>query len=1430
ADVEMIEAHGTGTRVGDRVEFTALNQVFSQKTRRPAGEAGEEEETRERWCALGSVKSMIGHTKAAAGAAGMIKAILALRNKVLPPTIKVDAPDPGLDVETSPFYLNTETRPWFTEKNRPRRCGISAFGFGGSNFHAVLEEYESAKSEIAWDGSVDIVALSSSSKDGLSRAARALANVADQDPSENELAEKTARTRGEFRASHAHRLLLVLDRTEERPASLSQLLSESLEILDAPDSGNRPVNPRTRENIHYTGQGAPGKIAFMFPGQGSQRPGMGRDLVCEFPAAFAMLETANRIAASESGGPGRLSDLIFPHPVFTGEERTLQKRTLSQTENAQPSIGAISAGMLAILNQFGVKPDVTCGHSFGELTALMAADWIDAETLMRLAVFRGRLMAMAGNRTDLGRGEDASGAMLAVIAPLADIEALLPDLGSEVILANRNGPNQGVLSGPAPAIERAATLCGQRGHRTLTLPVSAAFHGPMMADAHAPFAENLKKIRIAPTDIPVFSNTTAGPYPRDPDAVRALLAGHLLHPVNFIGEIEKLHESGIRTFVEVGPGSTLTRLVSSILKDRPFTSVSMDASVGKRSGKVDLARTLCRLAAEGAPVDLNQWDPPAVRERPGRMSIPILGANISPRPTRAPKRTVEKTERPVRKKPSPGSARNPGPAGNPEPIAPAEAPGRIRGARRAPAPSNPGDNPMHGKVNTMPNTEKDAPRQPGLIPDALKMVQEGLKSMQALQAQTAETHQKFLETQTEASRTLQEMIRNTSRLAEASMGVPVTTAAPAPAVHPAPPAEPAVVPAVSTGAARAITAPAPPSPGLDPAPPVEQGSVAVDPAPTPPAPAITVQPETSDGASPDRRKEIEKLLLSVVSDLTGYPEEMLGIDMDIEADLGIDSIKRVEILSTLEERMPNLPAVSPEIMGSMRTLGQIAGHLASDAAGQPDAADAAGIQERTLTRTPENRADAETAPSPRDAAVIEDALLTVVSDLTGYPREMIGLDMDIEADLGIDSIKRVEILSTLEEKLTDLPPVSPDAMGSLRTLAQIAAHLSQAGAGSEAGDEAYEMMDVAESAPTPSPEPAPPARETLEGPPDEVERYIASRREHPFVKGEPLTLPEGVKVFVTDDRTGLSEAITDALGESDINTVLISPDILKYKKTFPRAAGLIIVQGGDPDESSQALKNAFTLARHFGPDLMESAKNGGAVFATVTRVDGAFGFNDRGVEHPMSGGLPGLVKTAAREWPGVRCRAIDLSPGWTDNQAAAEAFKAEILTGDPDGPVEVGLDADARIILALEPSPLPTDLTPEAGFDVIPDDVIVLTGGARGVTASAAMALAQRARPTLALIGRSPAPEPEPDWLRPLTEPSAVKIAILENEFNGSAPTPVQLEKTFKARMANREIAETLHRLRQTGAEVSYFSADVRDPDAITPVFKAIRSAHGAVT
>ncbi|MCP4690200.1 MAG: hypothetical protein GY859_19260, partial [Desulfobacterales bacterium] len=137
ADVEMIEAHGTGTRVGDRVEFTALNQVFSQKTHRPAGEAGE---TRERWCALGSVKSMIGHTKAAAGAAGMIKAILALRNKVLPPTIKVDAPDPGLDVETSPFYLNTETRPWFTEKNHPRRCGISAFGFGGSNFHAVLEE------------------------------------------------------------------------------------------------------------------------------------------------------------------------------------------------------------------------------------------------------------------------------------------------------------------------------------------------------------------------------------------------------------------------------------------------------------------------------------------------------------------------------------------------------------------------------------------------------------------------------------------------------------------------------------------------------------------------------------------------------------------------------------------------------------------------------------------------------------------------------------------------------------------------------------------------------------------------------------------------------------------------------------------------------------------------------------------------------------------------------------------------------------------------------------------------------------------------------------------------------------------------------------------------------------------------------------------
>jgi NAD(P)-dependent dehydrogenase (short-subunit alcohol dehydrogenase family) len=271
------------------------------------------------------------------------------------------------------------------------------------------------------------------------------------------------------------------------------------------------------------------------------------------------------------------------------------------------------------------------------------------------------------------------------------------------------------------------------------------------------------------------------------------------------------------------------------------------------------------------------------------------------------------------------------------------------------------------------------------------------------------------------------------------------------------------------------------------------------------------------------------------------------------------------------------------------------------------------------------------------------------------------------------------------------------------------------------------------------------------------------------------------------------------------------------------AAGLVIV-AENQIRDERFLKQAFMLTKKLAPDLLNSSANGGALFATVTRLDGAFGFKGRGISAPMQGGLAGLAKTASLEWENVCCHAIDIAPDWKDNTRIANAVIAELLNSDPSSPVEVGLDSDARFILELNSSPYPQG---EINLDL--GDVVVITGGARGVTAYAACALAEHAKPTLVLMGRSSDPTPEPEWLSDIHDAAAVKKAILENEFGNSNITPVQLEKAYKKHMANREINKHLDTIKNLGARVHYYSADVRDVDTVTSILNDVRSVHGPV-
>ncbi|MFP4040675.1 MAG: SDR family NAD(P)-dependent oxidoreductase, partial [Desulfosudaceae bacterium] len=451
------------------------------------------------------------------------------------------------------------------------------------------------------------------------------------------------------------------------------------------------------------------------------------------------------------------------------------------------------------------------------------------------------------------------------------------------------------------------------------------------------------------------------------------------------------------------------------------------------------------------------------------------------------------------------------------------------------------------------------------------------------------------------------------------------------------------------------------------------------------------------------------------------------------------------------------------------------------------------------------------------------AMLDIVSRVTGYPVEMLTLEMDIENDLGIDSIKRVEILSVFEEEYPDIPTAEPEDLAETRTLGEICAHLiSLTGGGAATETPANETSAAAGQvdAPEASPEKRPPQRRIInliEAPPLSRERLILGRDERLLVCGQDQEL---------------GPALARALSEAGLPAEWsVGPP--EREQDLAGLAGLILlpnmpeISGSDwsrQDETS--VKDMFELVARVAPFLTEVGPGREKrLLAAVTRLDGALGFSGQGGFNPVQAALAGLVKTAAIEWENLTGRVIDLSPDRSDVQAAAAAVAAEI--SDSQGPLERALGPDNRrtVILTEEACPLG-----QGRLNLGSDDVVVVSGGARGVTARCALTLARASGAALALLGRSRLPEKEPDWLADAIQESDMKKRILENEFADRKATPADLEKSFRGYQAGREITATLDSLRAVGREAVYYPVDVRDEMAVTAVLEKIRQSLGEVT
>jgi acyl transferase domain-containing protein/NAD(P)H-dependent flavin oxidoreductase YrpB (nitropropane dioxygenase family)/NAD(P)-dependent dehydrogenase (short-subunit alcohol dehydrogenase family) len=1356
--VALVEAHGTGTVVGDRTEAQSLGTFLRDSKADPAS------------CAVGSVKSMMGHSKCAAGIAGLIKTTLALHHKVLPPTL-VEKPNPNAGFDGGPLYLNTQARPWIHGGEQPRCAGVSAFGFGGTNFHVVLEEYTGKFADTEpsalrdWDA--ELVVCRQPTRAGLLHVLQQVQQGLSRG-GKPRLADLAATLWRGNSTNPEHPVAAVV-------ATSLDDLRDKLLLLIGVLRGKEPEKSDPR-GFYFAEQprAQASQLGFLFPGQGSQYPNMLADLALAFPQVRASLDASEATLRGKVDKP--LSRYIYPPSTFDDEAAQQQIVDLARTDIAQSALAATSLAVAHLLEQFGVHANALTGHSFGEYLALSAAGSLSDSELLHLAHRRGTLMAQAGGKHP--------GAMAAVVADAPTVTDKLAGLAG-VTLANLNSPQQTVISASRTVLDQAVKKLSAAGLRAIPLPVSGAFHSPHVAAAAEQLADSLRQLNWSAPSVPVYSNVTGKPHAQQVATVVEQMAAHITSPVRFIEQIEAMYAAGIRTFVEVGPQGVLTGLVRQILGERPHVALATDSK--SRSGVTQLAHTLAQLIVHGVDVNAGVWflprvettfeladleqqpiTPPVsasawivngVRAKPLNAPEPLLlGKRISPEDVISIKpKTVETTSKfsatnapatphvptvaPVQ--PAPQTSLAP-----PPPIA-LTAPAVTKPIATPAAPAAPQHNLTSAETRTVESSTRNAlsavPSEAAV--DEVTMVMCRYQDLMA----------RFLDSQQQV---LHDYFQTVSGAAPTS--APVASAPLTSLSHAAPTSQPAYqtvpVPSVATVSVPtvpAVVVPHAPLPVVaDTAPPLDLSAIQATPAlpvATNGAPQVpAVAPAPSSGLVKVSKDELANRLLELVSKRTGYPREMLVLDLDLEADLGVDSIKRVEILGTLAESLGGTESelggkLEIEKLTGLRTLQGILDYL-----------DQAIFQDN---------APAATTPAAVPKLTHTPSALPAVNGANGHASHA-ATTTPLEVQRAL-----VELIDAPLPSSNMLIPagavlITMDDYGVAKLVGQKLADVGQRVAFLIGQGNAVEEL--------------------------ETDVFTAD-------------------LTCADQVTQLADKLRQQLGP--IGAVL---HLAPLAKTVPGETA--------SQRAYRDVHSLYLLARNLAGDLEQAAAQGGAVLMAAMSLGGRLGFESahcNGHYQAGHGGISGFLKCVAQEWPEVLVRAVDVDLE-TPAEELADAFLAELC--DPHGPIEIGCSAHGRI--TWQPVQAPLAVEASEAWPLEPGAPVLITGGARGITAQVAVALAKRGQPHLILVGRSPEPEAtEPADVAIFTEPADIKRALIDRfKAAGQSTAPAAVEAEYRRLIAAREVRATLQQLTAAGSTWEYHALDVRDTEAFTRLIEDLNS------
>ena len=1310
ASLGLVEAHGTGTAVGDRAEAETVTGTLIE-----AGAAV-------RSVALGSVKTLVGHTKCAAGVTGLVKTALSLHHRVLPGHAGVESPIDVIADANAPTYLLKQPRPWLRDAAHPRRAAVSAFGFGGTNFHAVLEEYRTGWGLDAPLGAqrwpVELCVLRAADRADLERQLDQLHAALDQPLRADASLTPLAAALAETAAGHKGDVCVAF--VAENLAALRQRVDNILSHLRAGEA----LAAGTHMTLQRPTQ-AP-RLGVLFPGQGAQYIGMLRGAALYLPQLRAAWEQADELLAEQLGQP--LSAIAWPASAFDPAEESAQRANLTETRHAQPALGASELGLWHWMRDLGLSADAVGGHSYGEYAALMAAGVLSAEDFLRLSAARGQVMSDAAQT-------EPAGTMAAVLAERDQVEALIKDI-ADVSVANHNAPRQSVITGSVAGIDAALAACQESGISARKLPVGGAFHSALMDSAQAGLSQAIDAAQFQPAQCDVYSNMSGARYPQD---MAAHLKQHLLSSVEFVQQIQNMQAEGVELFLELGPKTILGGMLREIVPDTECLSV--DRGEGELAPLLD---TLAQLSVRGFDLALPQLFA-------GRVSQPLALKQLK---TQLARPALSRTAWMVAggyARPAASEVRSNG-------LLPAltqadKEQARARRVAQAPAPQ-----PVAMPQAPLANQPVSAPTA-GLSGDALVAYQD--------------TMQQFLK--------LQETV-----MAQA-LGQPL--------------------PGQQMGADAAVSA----RPELAPMASAPRAQAQAE-VPMQAAPEAELQ---APAAPATPALDVTALVLDIVSERTGYPQDMLDVEADLEADLGIDSIKRVEVVGAVQKALPESVAgamqADLETYTRAKTLALLIQAVSALVGAQPQAAAASAAPV------------AETAPS----LDVSTTLLDIVAERTGYPQDMLDVEADLEADLGIDSIKRVEIVGALQKALPESVASAMQADLETYTRAKTLALLIQAVSG-------LLEQPAAPQASAPAAQPqqvtAAASEASVEGP--AVPRYVIRPRQ--VALPTESQAPSGL-VIVVDGPDSVREPLVEriaASGATPVELLIDEPRALKGElEVAVKAHGpvrAVLHLGGLSAHAdatfaqwrktgANTVGKLFTLLKALG-DERENLH-----LIAATRLGGTLGREAEGTGSALAGGAAGMINCYRQEYPDSVARLVDFD-GQTDAVIAEHLFN-ELCSTDPHR--EIGYLGDTRYSVSTQEHPLhqhafAAHLEPQQGW------VVLATGGARGITAEI---LLQMARPGLSyvLIGRTPLPNPEDLHLEHATALHLKGALIADARVNGNMPKPAELDQRVAQIMAGREVLNNLQRMRDAGVEVDYQPCDVRDVAAFSAAIEDVYTRFGRI-